>query len=197
MRADEMYQNKQHKVIEAEDGGDICSCGEFYNLGGKNLSIDVRQELRNDHFEQVRRDGGKLVKQMIYLASPHTHTNSGIRDDRYKSALHCLSYFLERGFWMFSPIVHSHNLPMNQTEHTVKWETWAEFDTETITRMDEVWLLMIPGTTESKGVKKEVEIAKLQGKKIFTVWPVTDREGKKDYTITAFTESFLEDAKTL
>ena len=199
MRADEMYQNKQHKVIPSEQNRDFPNKDEECTCGWKGYGTAGTPEARDVHFRIVQGQGGKLVKQMIYLASPHTHTNLGVREDRYKAALHCVSYFLERGFWMFSPIVHCHNLPMNQDENTIKWETWAEFDTETVTRMDEVWVLMIPGTEESKGVKAEVKIARLQGKKIFTVWPVTGADGKQDYTITHFTEMFLtkSDAKTL
>lgn len=107
-------------------------------------------------------------KPLIYLASPHSHTSAGIRQDRYQAALECTSWLIENGFWCFSPIVHSHNLPCNSGDR-ISFEWWKDFDTEAITRMDEFWILIIPGTLESKGVKAEVEIAKLQGKKIMII----------------------------
>lgn len=122
------------------------------------------------------------VKKMIYLASPHSHTSSGVRQDRYEAALQCTSWLIERGFWCFSPIVHSHNLPCNVGDK-ISWEWWKEFDTETIMRCDEVWVLLIPGTNESKGVRAEIEIAKIQGKKIIGIYP----RNKNDYEIYELT----------
>jgi hypothetical protein len=80
-------------------------------------------------------------------------------------ALQATSYFIEKGFWCFSPIVQSHNLPCNVGER-VSFEFWKDFDVETITRMDELWVLCIPGWKESKGVTGEIEVALLQGKVI-------------------------------
>lgn len=110
-------------------------------------------------------------KKLIYLASPHSHTNSGVRQDRYQAALECTSWLIENGFWVFSPIVHSHNLPCNKMEKTISWEFWKEFDTETISRMDEVWVLIIPGWKESKGVQAEIEIGRSQGKLLMAIVP--------------------------
>jgi hypothetical protein len=67
-----------------------------------------------------------------------------------------------------------------------------------ITRCDEVWVLMIPGTIDSKGVRAEIEIAKLQGKRINVIWkiPKDFSNGNDDYNIKAWREEYLEDAKT-
>lgn len=129
-----------------------------------------------------------MEKPMIYLASPHSHTSSGVREDRYQAALKCTSWMIENGFWVFSPIVHSHNLPCNKGDK-ISWEFWKEFDTETIKRFDEVWVLMIVGTTESKGVKAEVEIAKTQNKIIKTIHEVRypyREDGNYDYSVLDF-----------
>jgi hypothetical protein len=109
-----------------------------------------------------------MKKPLIYLASPHSHTSTCIREDRYIAALNCTSWLIDNGFWCFSPIVHSHNLPCNKGDK-ISFEFWKEFDTETITRMDELWILITPGVFESKGVRAEIEIAKLQGKRIMVI----------------------------
>jgi hypothetical protein len=114
-----------------------------------------------------------MKKPLIYLASPYSHTSTCIREDRYQAALKCTSWLIENGFWVFSPIVHSHNLPCNSGDR-ISFEFWEEFDTETITRMDELWVLDIPGVLESKGVRAEIEIAKLQSKKIMVVIPLNN-----------------------
>src|SRR6185369_8414115 len=110
-------------------------------------------------------------KKMIYLASPHSHTLSSVRQDRYQEALECTSFLIENGFWVYSPIVASHNLPCNNDESNISWEFWKEFDTEFINRMDEVWVLQIlEATRYSVGVRAEVELAKKLGKKIVSIW---------------------------
>jgi hypothetical protein len=162
-------QNVQHKITKiVVDGFDTnswqCTCGAICHP-------DV-QASRQLHLDSVIKRGGSLTKKLIYLASPHSHTSSGVREDRYKMALECTSWLIARGFWVFSPIVHSHNLPLNKNINNIKWEFWREFDTETITRCDEVWVLDIPGTWESKGVRAEIDIAKLQGKMVFVIKPV-------------------------
>jgi Domain of unknown function (DUF1937) len=158
-----MDQNIQHKIMTHLDTGKsengwFCTCGA--------TGYPDTQESRNSHLILYN----NKVKKMIYLASPHSHTNAGVRQDRYQAALNCTSWLIENGFWCFSPIIHSHNLPFLKDESKFNFEWWKEFDTETITRMDEVWVLVIPGTLESKGVRAEVEIAKLQGKKVFLIW---------------------------
>lgn len=177
-----MTQNIQHKIITHIDTGKplngwYCTCGE--------MGYPDTQESRDQHLSKFK----EKVKKMVYLASPHSHTSSGVQQDRYEAALKCTSWLIERGFWCFSPIVHSHNLPCNHGDK-ISWEFWKEFDVETITRMDELWILMIPGTTESKGVLAEIEIAKIQGKKIMTIhevrYPLRE-DGNYDYSVLEFT----------
>jgi Domain of unknown function (DUF1937) len=136
------------------------------------------------------------MKPLIYLASPYSHTSASIRQDRYEDALKCTSWLFNNGFWGYSPIVNGHNLI--NVKHG--WEAWKEFDTEMVTRCNEVWILMIPGVFESKGVRVEIEIAKLQGKKIMTVrekWSygvVVPDSGLKNYLVNDLANS--EYAKT-
>lgn len=108
-----------------------------------------------------------MKKQLIYIASPHSHNSSFIREYRYyKEALKCTSWLVRNGFWVFSPIVHSHNLDIHKSVYKGRqeWEYWKEFDTEMITRCDELWVLMIEGTKDSIGVSEEIKIARLQEK---------------------------------
>jgi nucleoside 2-deoxyribosyltransferase len=111
-------------------------------------------------------------KKMIYLASPHTHTLASVRNDRYLAALECTSWLIENGFWVFSPIVHSHNLEISKER--IDFEKWREFDFEIIRRMDEVWVLMMNGTETSKGVKEEIKFAKENDKKTMAIMKILD-----------------------
>lgn len=168
-----MRQNERHLItlMQPSDAPSYfratCVCG--WKNDELKLEIGAREEGWKHLGEMQELGQRSLTKRFIYLASPHSHTSAGVRQDRYVCALNCLSWLLENGFWAFSPIVHCHNLPLNQDESKIKWDFWKEFDTETITRCDEVWILLMNGTLESKGVKEEVMIARLQGKKVMVI----------------------------
>ncbi len=115
------------------------------------------------------------MKQLIYLASPHSHTSSLVRLERYEEALRCNTWLVRQGFWIYSPIVSSHYVNVLDEEgwkdNKKGWEYWKEFDTEMIKRCDELWVLEIKGTADSVGVRAEVEIAKELKKPIYHIWP--------------------------
>lgn len=193
--------NCYHRFVNALNVETIlrCSCGWEKSIDREMYpAVRIEDEVKKHELERAERDVIKTNKQMIYLASPHSHISSEVRQDRYQAALECTSWLISNGFWVFSPIVHDHNLLCNQNVRNINWEFWKEFDTEMITRCDEVWVLMIPGTIDSKGVRAEIEIAKLQGKRINVIWkiPKDFSNGNDDYNIKAWREEYLEDAKT-
>ncbi len=114
------------------------------------------------------------MKQLIYLASPHSHTKWEVRQERYEEALKCTTWLVRNGFWCYSPIVSSHFIHAGKDlfdDNKKGWEYWKEFDTEMIKRCDEVWVLEVKGTADSVGVKAEIEIAKSLKKSIYHIWP--------------------------
>lgn len=157
-----MNQNIQHKITSSDDvhGGDgwICTCGA--------TGMPDTSETRDAHLRAI--DGSK-VKKLIYLASPHSHPDANIRQERYKETLKCQNWLVSNGFWVFSPIVFSHYT--TETLQYLDFSFWKEFDTEMITRMDELWVLDIEGTLSSVGVKAEIEIAVRQGKRVMIIKP--------------------------
>lgn len=139
-------------------------------------------------------------KSLIYLASPHSHQSSSIREDRYKEALRCTTWMVSNGLWVYSPIVNNHHIGVSLLdnklwhEQSSGWEYWNEFDTELITRCDEMYVLMIPGTSESVGVRAEIEIAKIQGKKISAIWEIDHYDkyvvgGMIDYILESYVKT--------
>lgn len=172
--------NRQHKITPniLNDNVWECTCGAF---GFPNIS-----ESRNAHLEECRDRGESMTKKLIYLCSPHSHTSSAVRLDRYKAVLDCNKWLIENGFWIFAPIVSSHFL--TELLQWTDFSYWKEFDTEMITKCEELWVLMMPGTGESKGVRAEIEIARLQEKKIRAIWW---HEYTKTYVIQDFEDSFM------
>ena len=97
---------------------------------------------------------------MIYLASPYTHREPMIMQHRYEQVLKCL-------FWMtttrpvpvYSPIVHFHDLADKyDLPRDANW--WKATNFNMIRKVDTLAVLVIEGTTESKGVQEEIEFAR-------------------------------------
>lgn len=98
---------------------------------------------------------------MIYLASPYSHPEAAVRQQRYEAAVAACAELWRRGHVAFSPIAHSHPISMHGIEGT--WEEWLEFDTAILAICDEVRVLTIDGYGKSRGVLEELRIARELG----------------------------------
>ena len=101
---------------------------------------------------------------MIYLASPYTHANPSVREQRYQAACRATAALIRAGQVVFSPIVHSHPLVAFGLAGT--WETWERIDRAFLERCDEVAVLMLDGWDQSVGVRAELRIAREMGKPV-------------------------------
>lgn len=94
----------------------------------------------------------------IYLASPYSHPDSEVRHGRYRAAEMAVHWLLTHRLWVYSPIVHSHNLAENY-ELPKGIDFWFPFDQAMIRSALAVWVLQIQGYVESKGIHDELEFA--------------------------------------
>lgn len=101
---------------------------------------------------------------MIYLASPYSHPNSEVREQRFRAACHAAAGLLASGQTVFSPIVHGH--PLVGHGLPTDWPFWERFDRDHLARCDEVVVLMLAGWRESVGVAAEIRIAEELGKPV-------------------------------
>ena len=106
---------------------------------------------------------------MIYLASPYTHPDPAVREARFQAACRQAAEMLRCGVRVFSPIAHTH--PIAAHGLPPEWDFWAEYDRAFLEMCDEVWVLMLDGWRESRGVRAEVEIAVSMGKSVVYVEP--------------------------
>lgn len=97
---------------------------------------------------------------MIYLATPYSHPDPAVMQQRFEEAARCVAVHMARDSRvLFSPIVHNHpiavmyGLPRG-------WEFWENWDKQTIERCDELWVVKMEGYDTSKGITAEVVIAK-------------------------------------
>jgi nucleoside 2-deoxyribosyltransferase len=101
---------------------------------------------------------------MIYLASPYTHVDPAIRQQRFEAACRAAAALICRGQTVFSPIAHSHaicafGVPLD-------WRFWERLDRRYLEACDEMVVLMLDGWRESVGVKAEIAIARELGKPV-------------------------------
>lgn len=100
---------------------------------------------------------------MIYLASVYSlNADKALMEERYQFALaHAAKYTLE-GVPVFSPIVHSH--PMSQTfAMPTTFPFWEKLDYQYLDASDALWVLMMEGWQDSRGVTAEIAYASSQG----------------------------------
>lgn len=108
----------------------------------------------------------------IYVASPYTvkgyHDGSPEHEAACKKRFDdvCkITGYLQKCFLgdivFFSPIAHSHPIAQHLPKEDNTFEFWVEnIDEHIITDiMDEVWVVMLDGWMDSKGVRHEIELA--------------------------------------
>lgn len=95
----------------------------------------------------------------IYLASPYSHPVKAVRQDRFRLACKAAANIIKQGHICFSPIAHSHPIADYLENHNDS-EYWLKQDFSFLDSWaDELWVLMIPGWKESKGIAAEVKYA--------------------------------------
>lgn len=97
-----------------------------------------------------------------YLASPYSHTNPEIREERFRLAEQALAHLLDRSVWTYSPIVHCHALSL-RFDLPVSFDFWQEYNFAMLERAIELMVLTLPGWEVSRGVNEEIEFATDKG----------------------------------
>jgi hypothetical protein len=117
------------------------------------------------------------LSKLIYLASPYTHSDMGVRERRARHAAKVAGHLISQGYNVFCPIAHSHFIAEHSTmapcggagpnyEDGEVHKTWMRVDLSIFESCDEVYVLMLDGYKESKGVQEELAEARLHGKQI-------------------------------
>jgi nucleoside 2-deoxyribosyltransferase len=103
-------------------------------------------------------------QNLIYLASPYSHPDPAVREERFRQACIATVKLMQLGLAVFSPISHSHPL----TEHGLPgdWSFWQRCDRAFLERCDEVVVLMLDGWEASLGVAEEIRLAEEWGKPV-------------------------------
>jgi nucleoside 2-deoxyribosyltransferase len=106
---------------------------------------------------------------VLYLASPYSHPNAGVRQHRFEEACRAAAALLRAGVAVFSPIAHSH--PIARFGVPTSWDYWSRLDREFLARCDVLAVLTLAGWRESVGVQAEIALAYKLGMPIVYVAP--------------------------
>jgi len=95
----------------------------------------------------------------VYLASPYTHGDPKIVEERAAAAANFTAAHLRKGVFIYSPIVHCHELA--KTHDLPKdFEFWKSYNFAMLSKASELWVLTLAGWEVSKGVREERTFAK-------------------------------------
>lgn len=95
----------------------------------------------------------------VYLASPYTHPDAGVKEQRYMAAVKAAAKLMRGGRCVFAPIPHSHEIDKTFTT-PMPLEFWKKQDIAILQHAEELAVLMLPGWEESAGVQWEIGLAK-------------------------------------
>ena len=96
------------------------------------------------------------LDQLIYIASPYHHQDAEVMENRYVRVAEATAHFMRLGYVVYSPIAHTHSIA-EWAELPRDFSFYEQFDLTMISRANEVWVLLINGWEQSKGVRAELE----------------------------------------
>ena len=103
-----------------------------------------------------------VLKQLVYLACPYSHTDRSVRVARFEAVNKVAAALMREGLKVFSPISHTHPIA-EAGELPLGWDYWHEYDKAFLSASYKMVVLMLDGWRESAGVNGEIEIARLMG----------------------------------
>lgn len=107
-----------------------------------------------------------------YLASPYTHVDPAIRDQRAREVCRVAARLIEQGHHVIAPIGFYHQIHLCG-DLPAKWDFWHELDQKLIGVCGELWVVMLAGWATSVGVTAEIDIAKKLKIPVYLIHPET------------------------
>lgn len=91
---------------------------------------------------------------MLYLASPYSHKDSAVVNERFLKAEAAVHYLLSNEIWVYGPIVHCHEIARKYSLPK-DFAYWQNYNKHVIERSDKFVVLTIDGWKESVGIAGE------------------------------------------
>jgi hypothetical protein len=94
-----------------------------------------------------------------YLGSPYSHDDQWVRQHRYEVVLRANAQLLRDGHMIYCPIAATHDLALKH-DFSYLQDTWISLNEAMLRPALEMWVCMMDGWEESKGLKWEINRAK-------------------------------------
>lgn len=105
---------------------------------------------------------------LIYLASPYTHPDKNVEDDRFEAVVAVAGRLISHGYHIFSPIAMCHPIARKCKLET-KFDYWQEFDRKMLGVCDQLWILTLREWQLSVGIAAEISTMRRLDKPIFLI----------------------------
>lgn len=102
----------------------------------------------------VNFDMALTTKPYVYIASPYSHPEPLIREERYLRTSYYLMQCLRKGKWAYSPIVHCHELAKIWSMGKDA-KTWKLYNFAMLSGAHTLEILRLDGWQHSSGIKDE------------------------------------------
>lgn len=96
---------------------------------------------------------------LTYLASPYSHEDSRVREERYEAACRMAAQMMIEGQLVFSPIAHTHPIEKHMNGHRPEHGFWMRQDIAILRKCEQLVVCCIPGWDQSRGVTEEIQLA--------------------------------------
>lgn len=107
---------------------------------------------------------------MIYLASPYSDNSPEVVKYRVAEAARWTAEAWRRGYTVFCPVLHGQALVDTGIAMPMTHEFWLSHDMRFLAQAEELWVLMLPGWGDSKGVNAELDWWHENGSGGVTYW---------------------------
>ena len=101
---------------------------------------------------------GKIM--IVYLAGPYSHEDHSVEEIRFIKLNRIAGKLMKRGYVVFSPISHSHPIAKYIDSNCNNHDFWLRQDMPFLKISDILYVCTIHGYKESKGIQREIDMAK-------------------------------------
>lgn len=103
---------------------------------------------------------------LIYLGSPYSNVDQLQQKINFILARDATAWFMERGIFIYSPIVHCHDIAVHY-DLPHDYTFWKHYNRRMLSACDEFCMLRIDGWDTSKGLKGEIADAQKLEKPLY------------------------------
>jgi hypothetical protein len=129
-------------------------------LGLWRVAFDLQEAKRI--VEAWEASGAAHRSDLVYLASPYSHPDAGVREHRFREVNRVAVDLVRLGMQIYSPISHSHTMA-TEGDLPKSWLFWRAHCYAILRACSRVIVLMQDGWEDSVGVQAEIAIAREKG----------------------------------